>query len=112
MEDRNTVRIRPPHGQATGDRNANVRTATAVASTAAIAVSSNMPTGGGLWITMICTAACRIRFGDSTVGAATASDHLIPANTYVQYWCHSVFETHFRVIRDSADGLLDHYVSE
>lgn len=54
------------------------------------------------------TTQCHIRFGTSSVGAATANDFPIPAGQIIRLRCdHRA--THFRVIRSSADGNL-HYV--
>jgi hypothetical protein len=114
MEDRNTVRIRPPHGQNTTDRNAAQVVATTAASTAVQAVvpaGQTMPTGSGLWITLACDQNFRIRFGTATVGDATTSDMIFTAGMHM-LWCHSVFETHFKAIRVSADGSLTWYTSE
>lgn len=119
MEDRNTVRVRPPRGNGSGLKNAAYTQAVTASSATAVAVSANvaLPVGSGAWVSFISTQACHIRFGQNTgkpepVGAATTSDKLIPANTEFQFWCHSVFETHFSVIRASADGVLHWNVAE
>ncbi len=113
--DANLVRIRPPHGEASGDRNASQAVAITAASTAAqplVPAGQTQPLGGGMWIAWKCTSAFRIRVGTSTVGAATANDYFVAAGEEFQRWCLSREDTHFRAIRDTADGTLTWYTAE
>jgi hypothetical protein len=103
---------RPPRGNATSDVGANNTVATAAASTAAQSLGQVSPgNGSGFYVTMVCTQDAHIRFGISTVAAATASDYLLRAGIGEEFWCESSDDTHFRVIRDTADGTLHWYRS-
>ena len=107
----------PPHGQGAAEARSNVHTATSNVSTAAVAIvspatSATAPRTGAdhaQIVTMVANQDVRIRFGVSDVGAATTSDFLIPKNVIVSWLCGDA-DTHFRVIRDSADGALEWYV--
>lgn len=96
---------RPPRGQGTGEDGANNTVAVTSASTAAQSLGQ-VQNGSGFWVTMVCTQDAHVRFGISTVGASTTSDYLLRAGVAEEFWCESNLDTHFRVIRDTADGTL------
>lgn len=59
---------------------------------------------------MSVTTDCYIRFGLSTVAAATATDYPLFANTEYAWEVDSNTITHYRLIRKSADGFAFAYV--
>jgi hypothetical protein len=69
-----------------------------------------LPTNGGYWLTLVCTADTRLRFGvGADPGNATAADYLsLPAFAEREYWITS--ETHFRAF-STPGGTLDWYRS-
>lgn len=104
------IRVRPPHGQGTSDkRKANIQ-AVSSSSTSAVALGLSVSSGGE-WVTLVSTEDAHIRFGTSGVGAATTSDYFLPAGQERAFYCLVNEDTHFRVIRATADGNLHWYIS-
>jgi hypothetical protein len=86
-----------------------VVTATAFTATSTAAVQIH-PNGQGKYIVnLLPTQNCFIRFGTSSVGAATSNDWPLVANQLVRFVI-SNDTNYFTVIRNSADGTLDWYV--
>lgn len=97
----------PPHGNGTGDPTATFVTAVVTASSVATAVlgGATIPDTGA-FITWIADTDCYIRFGNASVGAATVNDWYLPAGVEKDYRHHPVDDTHFTVIRRTADGTV------
>lgn len=113
MEDRSTVRIVAPSADASGDRNEPQDVAITAASTSAqpvVPAGQAVSAGHGVWATFSCTQNFHIRFGGSGVGAAVTTDMMFFAGTHM-LWVPAK-HTHFRAIRNSADGTLTWYTSE
>jgi hypothetical protein len=106
LGEQEAILIRPPAGAGTGETCSPTKTSFTSASTAAVPTGSFGASVAGVWMTFIATQACHIRFGDVNVAAATSSDEPIGAWERVHYWCSNKDATHFRVIRDTADGDL------
>jgi hypothetical protein len=101
------IRVRTPSAT-----RAPIVQAFTAASTAAVA--TGVATGcdsNGRWFTFLPTQDCHIIFGDATVAAASASSMLFNAGVRVELWLARSTDTHFRVIRDTADGTLYLYPS-
>lgn len=101
--------VRAPHKLGTTEPGAVQKQATSSASTAAVAIGN---TGNDIspWYTFVCDQDCYIAFGDAAVGVATADEWPFKADV-PQSFALTPKETHFRVIRKSADGTLKWYPS-
>lgn len=60
---------------------------------------------------MVATQDVHVCFGVANVGAATTADMIFKAGVEEEFWCNQAEETHFRAIRDAADGDLYWWVS-
>lgn len=92
----------PPHGNgvANDPRATQAFTITVASLAATLILADGMPQSG-CFVTFTSDQPLRWRVGDSTVGAATANDELLPANVLVSFRC-SQLDTHFRAIRAAA----------
>jgi hypothetical protein len=110
LGEQEAILIRPPAGVATAN---NPRAITNISFTNTSTTAQALPSSGlnihGCWVAFKSNQDCRLRVEDANVGAATSSDYLLKANDEKSWWCSSVSETHVRVIRDSADGVLQVY---
>lgn len=111
LGEQEAILIRPPAGAGTTSAYAPTKTAFNGTSSAVVATGSNGLDIAGCWMTFLPTQDCHIRFGDSGVAAATISDMLFKAGVAVALWCSKNDATHYKVIRDVADGDLYAYRS-
>lgn len=85
-------------------------TATALTAASSAAVSFRNGAEGLVLLVLAPSVPCFIRFGDSTVTAATVADFPLLADTEYFFACGND-TTRFRVIRSGgADGLIDSYI--
>jgi len=87
-----------------------VVTATAFTAVSTAAIQINSTGVGRQVIVLLPTQNCFIKFGDASVGAATSADWPLVANQRVRFVV-SNDSSYFRVVRNSADGVLDWYVA-
>lgn len=107
------VARRPPHGAGTSTSNPNRacgKVAISAASSAATPIGLS-PNGSGAYFTFVASSDTHVRFGPSTVAAATANDYLMRAGVAEEFWCESNEDTHLTALRDTADGGLYWYRS-
>jgi len=79
-------------------------------STTAQAIGQSTARGAREYVTLVSTTEFHIRFGIAAVGVSTVSDMYFPADTVIQIALNPRM-THFRAIRNSADGTLHYYLS-
>lgn len=84
-------------------------TNTAITSTSTAAVATGAGSGLNLFVISV-TTNCYIRFGLSTVAAATSADYPLFANEEYVLEVPSNQITHYRLIRASADGVASAYI--
>lgn len=81
-------------------------------STAATEVASLGIPFKGAWFTFVPSADCYIVFGRSDLPAASAANgYPLVAGVEYNWWINDTEETHFRVIRNAADGVITRYRS-
>jgi hypothetical protein len=106
VEDIAALNAMPALGQSTrvySDAN-SILQAVGIASTVALAI----PTlGVTREIRVNTTARCYIRFGTAAIGAAAPTSGSIPFDPGSETIQLAAFVTHFRVIRDAVDGVLN-----
>lgn len=76
---------------------------------ATLVIPSGLPMTGG-FVTWVADVDLYIRVGDSTVGAATTSDWVIPAFTLVE-WRHDEKDSHFTARAVTTAGTIRRYLS-
>ena len=91
------------------DWTATAFTATSTAAVSLGFIAASATTIGQLhseWFSFVADQDVHIVFGDANVAAATTSRRRLFAGQEYQWECTPSRETHFRVIRNSADGTL------
>lgn len=95
-----------PYGTGTRPYNIDAGTRHAVGATSSTAIDI-VPLGPSRELLLISSTRCFIRWGGSGVTAAAAGNGVLPLPADVMFHIRiPVGVTHFRVIRDSADGFI------
>lgn len=110
--EKEAIMKRPPRAAGVLDRSATHQVTLVAVTTSAAQVigtpAAALPSAGA-WLTLICTADTRLRFGVGDPGAATAADYLsLPAGQEREYWITE--EVQFRAF-STLGGTLDWYIS-
>ena len=100
----------PPHGAGTNSHQAAKSFTFTTSASAEQPVI--IPLSGG-FVTWYTDAACHIRFGrEGQVGSAAATDIILPANQFIDWWHREYEDAYYTVLGISSGGVLRHWRSQ